>query len=118
MKIYYRDEYDVDLHTKDSDAIPRVGENIQFVNEEWIVKSVTWMIEEDAVIIHLSQTTIRTVEKNVLSDQVSSLNHEINKIKETQNLTNKKARQLTDQIATMRQGINQHLYTESKKKNG
>ena len=115
MKIYYRDDYAVDIHSRDSDAVPRVGENVSFVDEDWRVKSVTWMVEEDAVIVELSQTVVRVAEENSLQETVADLKKSVAGILQSQQAGDKKTRQLREQVATLRQGINQRIYNESKK---
>jgi hypothetical protein len=115
MKIYYRDDYGTDIHSRDSDAVPRVGESVSFVNEDWRVKSVTWMIQEDAVIVELSQTVVRVAEENSLQETVADLKKTVTGIMQSQQAGEKKTRQLREQVATLRQGINQRIYNESKK---
>ncbi len=115
MKIYYQDDYATTIHTRDSDAVPRVGENVSFVDEDWRVKSVTWMVEEDAVIVVLSQTVVRVTEESSLQETIADLKKTVTGVVQTQQVQDKKTRQLREQVATLRQGINQRIYNESKK---
>jgi len=115
MKIYYQDDYATTIFTKDSDAVPRIGEAVVFVDEDWRVKSVTWMIEEDAVIVVLSQTIVRVAEETSLQETVQDLKKTVTAVVQTQLTQDKKTRQLREQVATLRQGINQRIYNESKK---
>ena len=114
MKIYYQDDYAVNIHQHDSDVVPRVGDAVSFVHEDWHVKSVTWMIEEDAVVVVLSQNVIREAREDILRETVSDLKKTVSGVVQSQQMQEKKTRQLREQIATLRQGINQRIYNERK----
>lgn len=115
MKVYYQDGYGVNIHEHNTDAVPRVGEAVSFVDDDWYVKSVTWIIEEEAVVIVLSQQVIREIKEDVLKETVADLKKTVSGVVQSQQMQEKKTRQLREQIATLRQGINQRIYNESKK---
>jgi hypothetical protein len=114
MKILYQDEYANNIHEQDVDTVPRIGDSVMFVNEDWHVKAVTWMIERDAVIVELSQNIIRESKDTSPYEIIEDLKRTVSSVVQTQQAQDKKTRQLREQIATLRQGINQRIYNERK----
>lgn len=115
MKIYYQDDYAVNVFSSDDGPIPRAGESIIFGDEEWTVRSVTWFIQDSTVIVSLSQTIIRESSNLDLSKTVGDLKSTVTEVMKSQQSGEKKTRQLREQVATLRQGINQRIYNERKK---
>lgn len=103
MKILYQDEYGVELHEDESDAIPRVGDNVLFNTDEYRVKSVTWVLAEKLVIIEITDNLVKkSKEENDSDSRLNEIKSAIVGITQRQDKQEKKSRLLSEQLVSVR----------------
>ncbi len=117
MKIQYEDEYGETIYTTTADMVPTTGEFIIFRDEEYRVKSVTWVIEYNTIVVVITQNMVKTSAKDDNnSGRLTEISNAILAVGKRQDVSEKKGRALTEQIGTIRKHINQRIQQEKKDK--
>lgn len=118
MKIYYKDEYDEILYTAyNKTVVPRVGDSVVLVDEEFRVKRVIWNVEQDdvSVLVTLAENVIKVKEaQDGISGRLAEMHRAILDLSKRQDNTEKKSRALTEQVGSVRKHINQRIQAERK----
>ena len=120
MRIFYKDEYETTLFDTESTAIPAVGNLVVFHSEDYTVKSIVWDIEYGYVNIYLSQSisdskyTSASASNN--TGRLAEMNNAIIQANKRQDVSEKRARALTEQVGGIRRHINQRIQQEKKDK--
>ena len=115
MKINYHNEYADLIHSVNSDMAPSVGQAVIFEDEEYRVKNVIWMIERDYIIVELTQSMVKSTQKESTdSGRLNQINNAILAVNKRQDASEKKGRALNEQIGSVRKHINQRIQQEKK----
>ena len=115
MTIQYIDEYGELIHSATGNATPSIGQSVVFANEEYKVKDVIWLIEDDCVNIVLTQNAVKSVQKESTdSGRLNEVKSAILAINKRQDASEKKGRALNEQIGSIRKHINQRIQQEKK----
>jgi hypothetical protein len=121
MKIQYEDEYGETLHigTGEVTIVPTVGDFVILNEEDYRVKSVTWMIDHDFIVVMITQNMVKSSKKeDDNSGRLSEMHNAIVALNKRQDSNEKKSRALTEQITTVRKHINQRIQQDKKDANG
>lgn len=121
MKIQYEDEYGEALYTSTEDVtiIPAVGDFVMLKDEDYRVKSVTWMIDHNFIVVMITQNMVKSPKKeDDNSGRLSEMHNAIVALNKRQDSNEKKGRALTEQITTVRKHINQRIQQDKKDANG
>ena len=118
MKIQYQDEYGESLHIADVDVIPSVGHSVIFADEDYRVKSVTWVIEHGYIIVEITQNAVKSVQKESdNSGRLNEMHNAILAVNKRQDASEKKGRAITEKVSSIRKHINTRIKQEKKDTN-
>ena len=104
MKIIYIDEYGEELYHAEMgvSTIPRGGEHVVFQQEDYRVKSVTWDMDNDSVIVEITQNLVRKQEKDDSEGRLREANNAIVALTKRVDTQEKKGRLLNEQLVSVR----------------
>ena len=102
MKIQYIDEYDENIHSIEGDVVPRVGEMVMFKDEDYRVKSVTWMIEHNEIVVVLTQNLIKSSQEDSTEGRLQEVKHVMLNLGKRLEAQEKKGKTLTEQLVSVR----------------
>ena len=104
MKIQYIDEYGETLYTSElgTVAIPRGGEHVSFQGDDYRVKSVSWMLEDDTVVVELTQNLVKKQEKDDSEGRLREAKNAIVRLEKRVDTQEKKGRLLNEQLVSVR----------------
>lgn len=107
MRMYYFNEYGDEIVTKDGTIFPPVGSHIIIDEEDYYVSDVTWNIDDDSVLINVTENAAKKDAKapDNNSARLSEMNRSIINIAKKQDLLEGKTKNLTAQLSTVRQHI-------------
>jgi hypothetical protein len=115
MTIVYKDEYGTGLYWGASTHPAGIGDTVIIEDEEYVVKSRIFMPEKDDVIIIVGQGSVRTpVAEGVGNSRHNQMRNAIIELTKRQDVTEKKHRALTDQVSSVKRGINQRIQQDKK----
>jgi hypothetical protein len=115
MTIIYEDEYGNYLFDSNAGYIPNNGDMVLIGSEEYYVKSRIFYPEEDSVRIIVADSIRKSsvAESGDIGRQ-KEMKNAIVALTDRVNLTEKKQRALTDQLSTVRHGINNRIKQDKK----
>jgi hypothetical protein len=105
MQILYQDEYGEQLFLSESGQIPTVGDTIMLEEEDWRVRSRTFVPMQNAVIIEVTQNLVRSKEEDGTGTRLKEMGRAIVELNKRQDVSDKKSRLLREQLVTVRQHI-------------
>lgn len=116
MTIVYQDEYGTGLYWGQSSHPASVGDTVIIEDEEYRVKSRTFMPEKDDIIIVLTQGSMRApvAESTVDAGRLNQVNAAIINTNKRIDATEKKNRALNEQIASVKKNINRRTQQDKK----
>lgn len=115
MKIIYEDEYGVDVYQGPSTRPADIGDSVIIGEEEYRVKSRTFYPEKDAMVVTLTQTSIRPKQKeDDTGGRLREMHNAIISVTKRQEVTEKQGRALREQIGSVRRHINQRIQQDKK----
>lgn len=115
MKIHYQDDYGVNIYSSaDNTVLPSVGDDIVFDGEEWKVKSRTFYLNDDAVIVEITQNVARSSAKVGTDGRLNEVKQSIIRLASRQDITDKKVRSSSEQVSSIRKHINTQIQKDSK----
>jgi septal ring factor EnvC (AmiA/AmiB activator) len=104
MQVRYVDEYGNGLfwgETKQPIA-PNVGDTVILEEEEYRVKSRTFLPEEEVVVIELTQNQVRSKAPDEVGDRLKEMQRAIVEVNKRQDSQEKKSRLLREQLVSVR----------------
>jgi septal ring factor EnvC (AmiA/AmiB activator) len=107
MQILYQDEYGEQLFLSESGQIPTIGDTVQLDEEDWRVRSRTFVPMQNAVIIELTQNLVRAKEEDGTGTRLKEMSRAIVETNKRQDVSDKKNRMLREQLVSVRQQIKQ-----------
>lgn len=103
MQILYQDEYGAQLYLSEGGHIPAIGDTVSLVDEDWRVRSRTFIPVEDAVVIELTQNMIKaSTKEDDNSGRLGEMHNAIIAANKRQDGQDKKHRLLSEQLVSMR----------------
>lgn len=118
MQVRYVDEYGTGLYWGQTTQpiAPVIGDTVIIEEEEYRVKSRTFIPEKDIVVIEVTQNLSTSVKesKNNDSDRLNQMQRAILETNKRQDSIEKKTRAITEQVVTIRKHINQRIQQERK----
>lgn len=115
MTIIYEDEYGTELYRATSIMLPTIGDSVIISNESYRVVARVMHPEHDTVVISVTQNSVR--EKLSVTGDTTRLNQlgsAILAINKRQDVSEKKARTLGEQVGAVKKHINQRIQQEKK----
>jgi len=115
MKIRYEDEYGELIYSSNSDIVPSIGQTVIFANENFRIKDVLWVIEQNYVIVEITQNIVKSNQKEDNNPgRFKEMNNAILTINKRQDSNEKKSRALNEQVVAIRKHINQTIQQSKK----
>jgi hypothetical protein len=112
MKIQYNDEYGEVIYIATvENIVPRVGEAIIYKDEDYRVRNVTWLIEEDLVVVEITQNLVRSVQEDKTEGRLKETKSAIVSLTERVESAERRGRILADQVVR----IKTHIRTQERK---
>jgi hypothetical protein len=107
MQVRYVDEYGSGLFWGQTPQpiAPVIGDTVIIEQEEYRVKSRTFLPEEDVVVIELTQNQVRSAEPNEVGGRLKEMQRAIVEVNKRQELTDKRVKSLREQAMSVRQHI-------------
>lgn len=105
MRVLYVDEYGEDLFAYESDIIPTSGDTVSIEDEDWRVRSRTFIPELSTIVVELTQNLIKSKASNEDDGRLKEMQHAILDITKRQNLQEKRTKSLREQAMSIRQQI-------------
>ena len=104
MNIYYEDEYGVTVHSTNSNIVPRIGDSILFMEEDYRIKDITWIIERDSVVVTMTQNTIKS-QPNGTDTRLAEVKNAIIKTNRRVEVQEKKNSALSEQLTSIKYNL-------------
>lgn len=116
MNIYYDDDYEVRIFEGTTEVVPRIGDTVEIRNEEFRVTEVRWKPETNSVLVSMTQNSVKAAvtTDNVSSTRLREATNAILSITRRQDDQEKKSRNLSEQIGSVRKHINQRIQQDKK----
>lgn len=111
MKVHYVDEYGELIHTVETDAVPRADETVIFKDEDYRVRSVSWNIDQNDVVVEITQNLVR-VKEDKTDGRLNESKNAIVKLTERVEAAERRGRILADHVVR----IKTHIRTQERKK--
>lgn len=113
MKIIYEDDYGNRTFNNSVVAIP--GDIVMISGEDWVVKSRFIDLDNDQVIISITQNSTKSA-PTLVNDtgRLAEMQRAILEVNKRQDTSEKKSRMLSEQVVTIRKHINQKIQQERK----
>ena len=105
MQILYQDEYGEQLFLSEGGHIPAIGDTVNLDDEDWRVRSRTFIPMQTMVVIELTQNLVKPKKEDDNSGRLAEMNNAIIAINKRQDISDKKSRMLKEQLVTVRQHI-------------
>ena len=105
MQILYQDEYGEELFLSESGQIPSIGDTVMLEEEDWRVRSRTFVPMQNAVVIELTQNLVRSKEEDGTGTRLKEMGRAIVEINKRQDAGDKKIKSLREQSMSIRQHI-------------
>lgn len=106
MQILYVDEYGEDLYLSEGGIIPSIGDTVSLEDEDWKVKSRTFVPMQTAVVIELTQTYLKSkTEEDGVGGRLQEMQRAIIEVKGRQDKQEKRTKSLREQAMSIRQHI-------------
>jgi hypothetical protein len=103
MQILYQDEYGEQLYLSESGYIPAIGDTVNLDDEDWRVRSRTFIPMQSVVVIELTQNMIKSsVKDDDNSGRLAEMQNAIMATNKRQDGQDKKHRLLSEQLVSMR----------------
>src|SRR5271166_3719464 len=102
MKVHYIDEYHELLHTVESDMVPRANEVVILNDEEHRVRSVHWNIDQNDVVVEITQNLVRTKEEDKTDGRLNEAKSAIVNLTERVESAERRGRILADQVVRIK----------------
>ena len=119
MKIDYEDEYGNKLYWSSGEDFlpPAPGDTVIIEDQEWIVRSRTFIPKELTVVIYVSENIMRPQRPdNSETGRLREMQNAILAVNKRQDTTEKRSRALNEQIGSIRKNINQRIQRENKER--
>lgn len=111
MQINFVDEYGESLLDSRSEYIPSIGDTVSIDDEDWRVKSRTFIPKQNGVVIELTQTQVRLkATDDEVGARLKEMQRAIVEVNKRQDVHEKKSRILREQLVSVRT----HLRTQQK----
>ena len=118
MTIVYQDEYGTGLYWGKSSHPANVGDTVIIDDEEYRVKSRVFVPEKDDIIITVTQNMLRaSVEESSDNTRQNQMHNAIIELTKRQDVNEKKHRAVSDQLGSVKRGINQRIQQDKKDSN-
>ena len=118
MTIVYQDEYGTGLYWGKSSHPANVGDTVIIEDEEYRVKSRAFFPEKDDIIITVTQNMLRaSVEESSDNTRQNQMHNAIIELTKRQDVNEKKHRAVSDQLGSVKRGINQRIQQDKKDSN-
>lgn len=105
MKILFVDEYGETLFSQDDGYTPTIGDAVSLEDEDWRIKSRTFIPALNLVIIELTQNLIRSKAPDEDGGRLKEMQRAIVEVNKRQDQHEKKSRLLREQLVSVRQYI-------------
>jgi hypothetical protein len=106
MQVLYIDEYGEDLYLAEDSHVPTVSDTITLDEEDWRVKSRTFVPQKNAVIIEVTQGPMKSkISEDIDEGRLNKMQHAILEVSNRQKLTEKRVKSLREQSMSIRQHI-------------
>lgn len=118
MTIVYKDEYGNGLFWGASTHPANIGDTVIIEDEEYRVKSRIFSPEKDEIIIIVGQGSFRApVAESADNTRQNQMHNAIIELTKRQDVTEKKHRAVSDQLGSVKRGINQRIQQDKKDSN-
>lgn len=115
MNIIYQDEYGSGLYRGTSTHLANIGDTVIIEDEEYRVKSRTFIPEKDEIIVTVTQNMLKAnVAESSNNSRQSQMHNAIIELTKRQDVTEKKHRALSDQFSTVRRHISNKIAQDKK----
>lgn len=115
MVIVYQDEYGAGLFWGESTHPANIGDTVIIEDEEYRVKSRTFIPEKDKIIVTVTQNMLRAnVAESADNSRQNQMHNAIIELTKRQDVTEKKHRALSDQFSTVRRHISNKAQQDKK----
>ncbi len=118
MKIIYQDEYGEDLFTDNNGLIPPKESAVTINEEDYRISGYHIFPEQGIVIVSVTQNLLRSSEKseNESRGRLKEMQSAIIGVSNRLEATEKKQRNLSEQVTTVRKHINQSIRQGNKER--
>ena len=105
MKVIYIDEYGETLYRCENDNVPALGDTVSMDDEDWRIKSRTFVPMTNEVVIELTQNQVKSKAPTEDGDRLKEMQRAIVDVNKRQDLQEKRTKSLREQAMSIRQHI-------------
>ncbi len=122
MIVQYEDEYETELYktTTDNVVLPNIGDTVMIADNQYITKARTFYPDAGGVVITLAEggySLKAPIAEKVDATRQNQMHNAIIELTKRQDVTEKKHRAVSDQLGSVKRGINQRIQQEKKDSN-
>lgn len=114
MRIQYEDEYGNLLFSGNTEYPPGISDSVILSEEVYTVKGREFYPTDNLVAIILTQSIIKTTQKDTTASSINEIRNAMSAIDKRQETADKKARLLSEQLVSIRSTI-KHNINKTKK---